>query len=70
MWDARCEVWLEKDSEVGRKERYQVLFSVLDFLAQPNLVLQQLQSRCYDNVIWEPREQAKWKKTLQFYGLC
>ena len=33
------------------------------------LSVRQLQSRGHDNVIWDPREQAKSKKTLQFYGL-
>ena len=50
---------------VGRKERFQVLFSVLDFFIQPNLVLQQLHSRCYDNVSWVPREKAKLKKHIE-----
>jgi len=38
----------------------------LRFLVQPNLELQQLQSRCYDNVYWEPREHLNEKKDCNF----
>ena len=39
---------------------------LLRFLVLPNLGLQQLQCRCYDNVYWEPCEHLNEKKDCNF----